>query len=200
MADVFTKRERSEVMSRIRSRGNQDTEPALARLLRRNKITGWRRQIEVRMVERETRSSSRGNEAQTENRQAASGKAKTPHPVPLPIRTPRPSRARRGRPIRASSRRLLRAQVDFVFPKLRLAIFVDGCFWHACPIHATKPKNNAAFWLEKLAGNRHRDARVTRTLRRAGWRVLRLWEHELARKNELKLLRRIQKAVRQENG
>ena len=90
--------------------------------------------------------------------------------------------------------------MDFVFPKLRLAIFVDGCFWHACPIHATKPKNNAAFWREKLAGNRRRDARVTRTLRRAGWRVLRLWEHELARKNELKLLRRIQKAVRQENG
>jgi len=198
MADVFTKRKRSEVMSRIRSRGNQGTELALARLLRRNKITGWRKQIEVRMVERGTRSSSRGNEAQTEK--AASGKTKTPHPVPLPIRTPRPSRTRRGRPIRASSRRLLRAKVDFVFPKLRLAIFVDGCFWHACPIHATKPKHNAAFWREKLAGNQRRDARVTRTLRRAGWRVLRVWEHELARKNELKLLRRIQRVVRQENG
>ena len=88
--------------------------------------------------------------------------------------------------------------MDFVFPKLRLAIFVDGCFWHACPIHATKPKNNAAFWREKLAGNRRRDALVTRTLRRAGWRVLRLWEHSLRRatlkpRNEARLMQRIQR-------
>ena len=154
-------------MSRIRGRGNKDTELALAKLLRANGIIGWRRQIEVRIAERGTRSSSRGNEAQTENRKLT----------------------------RASSRRRLRAKVDFAFPKLRLAIFVDGCFWHACPIHATKPKHNAAFWREKLAGNRRRDALVTRTLRRAGWRVLRVWEHELARKHEARLLRRIQKQI-----
>ena len=75
-------------------------------------------------------------------------------------------------------------------------MFVDGCFWHGCPQHATQPKNNRAFWQKKLAGNRRRDALVTRTLRRAGWRVLRVWEHELARKNEARLLRRIERAVR----
>ena len=68
---------------------------------------------------------------------------------------------------------------DFVFQKLKLAVFVDGCFWHGCPRHGTKPKQNAAFWVKKLAANKARDRLVTRTLRRAGWRVVRLWEHEL---------------------
>jgi DNA mismatch endonuclease, patch repair protein len=97
--------------------------------------------------------------------------------------------------IRASSCRLLRVRADFVFQKLRLAVFVDGCFWHACPLHATKPKGNAAFWRKKLAANRARDRRVNRELKRAGWRVLRLWEHELARKNEARLLGRIRRAL-----
>ncbi len=70
---------------------------------------------------------------------------------------------------------------DFVFPNHRVAVFVDGCFWHGCPRHATKPRNNAAFWRRKLAANKARDRRVTRTLRRLGWRVLRIWEHELAK-------------------
>jgi len=73
----------------------------------------------------------------------------------------------------------LSVRPDFVFPRLKLAVFVDGCFWHACPQHATKPQGNASFWRKKLAGNRRRDALVTRRLRRAGWRVLRIWEHEL---------------------
>ena len=68
---------------------------------------------------------------------------------------------------------------DFVFPKQKLAVFVDGCFWHGCPIHATQPKTNAKFWREKIARNQARDALVARTLRRDGWRVLRVWEHEL---------------------
>jgi DNA mismatch endonuclease (patch repair protein) len=80
---------------------------------------------------------------------------------------------------------------DFVFPKLKLAVFVDGCFWHGCPKHATWPKTNAAFWRKKIAANRARDVLVTRTLRAQGWRVLRLWEHELTRKNEPRLLRRL---------
>jgi DNA mismatch endonuclease (patch repair protein) len=63
---------------------------------------------------------------------------------------------------------------DFVFPKRRLAVFVDGCFWHACPIHATKPRNHAAFWRKELAANRARDRKVNRFLRAAGWRVLRI--------------------------
>jgi DNA mismatch endonuclease (patch repair protein) len=80
---------------------------------------------------------------------------------------------------------------DFVFPKLKLAVFVDGCFWHGCPLHATSPKTNAAFWRKKIAANRTRDRLVTRTLRTRGWRVLRLWEHELKRNNEHKLVRRL---------
>ena len=67
-----------------------------------------------------------------------------------------------------------RVRPDFVFPRQRLAVFVDGCFWHGCPKYATKPNNNAAFWRKKLGGNKRRDALVTRTLRRAGWRVLRI--------------------------
>lgn len=79
---------------------------------------------------------------------------------------------------------------DFVFPQSKLAVFVDGCFWHGCPIHATQPKTNAEFWQTKIARNQARDHLVTRTLRRAGWRVLRIWEHELARKGERRLLAR----------
>ena len=161
MADVFTKAKRSEVMSRIRGRGNKDTELVLAELLRAHGIIGWRRQVTLSVR------SSRGNEAQTENRKL----------------------------IRASSRRLLRVQVDFVFLKSRTAIFVDGCFWHGCPKHATKPKNNAAFWRRKFSANKKRDALATQTLRRAGWQVLRVWEHELAKKNEARLVRRIQRAL-----
>jgi len=72
---------------------------------------------------------------------------------------------------------------------------VDGCFWHGCPIHATKPRNHAAFWQKKLAGNQVRDRKVTRTLRAAGWRVLRIWEHEL--RPPTRCLARIRKTLRQ---
>ena len=122
-------------MSRIRGRGNRDTELALAKLFRRHRIAGWRRNQKIF-----------------------------------------------GKP-------------DFVFPKLRLSIFVDGCFWQGCPKHATKPKNNRAFWRQKFSQNKHCDVLVTRTLRRAGWRVLRVWEHELALKKQTRLLRRIQRAL-----
>ena len=135
MADIFTKAKRSEVMSRIRGRGNKATELALAKLLRRHRIIGWRRNQPVF-----------------------------------------------GKP-------------DFIFRQMRLALFVDGCFWHGCPKHATQPKNNAAFWRRKFATNKKRDVLVTRTLRRTGWRVLRIWEHELVRKNETQLVRRLAAAI-----
>lgn len=86
--------------------------------------------------------------------------------------------------------RKFRVRPDFVFRRMRMAVFVDGCSWHGCPKHATKPKNNRGFWRRKLAGNKQRDQLVNRALRRAGWRVVRIWEHELARKNETRLLRR----------
>ena len=135
MSDVFTKAKRSEVMSRIRGRGNKDTEVALAKLFRRNKIIGWRRNQKIF-----------------------------------------------GKP-------------DFVFPKLKLTVFVDGCFWHGCPWHETNPKNNRAFWRLKFSANKKRDGVVNRTLRRTGWRVVRIWEHELAKKNEVRLVRRILRAL-----
>ena len=85
----------------------------------------------------------------------------------------------------------LTGKPDFVFPKHKLAVFVDGCFWHGCAKHATQPKNNAAFWRKKLAANRARDHLVTRTLRSRGLRVVRIWEHELVKKSERRLLARI---------
>ncbi|MGB7749039.1 MAG: very short patch repair endonuclease [Verrucomicrobiia bacterium] len=154
MVDVFSKAKRSEVMSRIRSRGNRDTELALAQLLRANRITGWRRQVEVRIMKRGVRNSGA-------------------HGVTRPT---------------------FRVKPDFVFPKLKLAVFVDGCFWHGCPRHATKPKNNRVFWQRKLSGNTTRDQIVNQTLRKAGWRVTRVWECDLARRPEV-CVRRVQRAL-----
>ena len=69
---------------------------------------------------------------------------------------------------------------DFVFPRQKVAVFVDGCFWHGCPRHYNVPANNAGFWRRKLEANRARDRLVTRMLRRAGWIVVRVWEHALS--------------------
>jgi len=84
---------------------------------------------------------------------------------------------------------------DFTFHKLRVAVFVDGCFWHGCAKHANLPVNNRAFWRKKLSGNQVRDRRVTRTLRGNGWRVLRIWEHELARKGAERLIARLKRVL-----
>jgi DNA mismatch endonuclease (patch repair protein) len=222
MPDVFTQRKRSEVMARIRARGNRDTELALAKLLRSHGITGWRRQQVIRI----------GN---------------------------RKRHARRSRPTSI--------RPDFVFSKQRVAVFVDGCFWHGCPKHSppakwlkksampewaaarsqksgdrrnSKPRQRSfaalrmttigsmttegptttegqmtaegrlrtegpmttkgertgkAFWRSKLAANMARDRQVNRQLRRRGWRVLRLWEHELAI-NPGRCIERIKRALK----
>jgi DNA mismatch endonuclease, patch repair protein len=121
MADVFSKKKRSQVMAAIRSKGNKDTELKLASIFRAHGIKGWRRH------------------------QPLSGKP------------------------------------DFVFLKQRLAVFVDGCFWHGCPKHGREPGSNQNYWLAKLHRNKSRDKKVNRILRNSGWNVLRLWEHELAR-------------------
>ncbi len=130
MADIISKRKRSEVMSKIRSRGNKDTELALMKLFRQHRITGWRRHQEVF-----------------------------------------------GKP-------------DFLFRRNRLALFVDGCFWHGCPRCYRRPKSNRKFWDAKIARNRERDRQVSRELRRLGWRVVRIWEHDLAKK-ELACIRKL---------
>ena len=68
---------------------------------------------------------------------------------------------------------------DFVFRIERVAVFVDGCFWHCCPEHSRMPATNRRFWVKKLEGNRRRDRLVTGTLRASGWRVVRIWEHDI---------------------
>lgn len=73
----------------------------------------------------------------------------------------------------------LRGKPDIVFPVERLAVFVDGCFWHRCPQHQTKPASNAEFWERKLSENVERDQRINRILDADGWTVLRVWEHEV---------------------
>jgi len=131
MTDVFTHKKRSEVMSKIRGRGNSSTEVKFLRLLRENRITGWRR-----------------------------GYTLYGHP-------------------------------DFVFPRLRVAVFVDGCFWHMCPKHCQIPDHNREFWLKKLRGTVRRDKEVDETLASKRWRVLRIWEHELLSKCRQELLAKI---------
>jgi DNA mismatch endonuclease (patch repair protein) len=135
MADVFSPEKRSAIMSRVRSRRNQATELRFIVLLKKWRLSGWRRDFPIF-----------------------------------------------GNP-------------DFVFPKLRLAIFVDGCFWHACPLHGTHPENNRDFWTQKIARNVKRDRLVSRTLRAKNWRVLRIWQHELRPKNEARLLAKIRTAL-----
>lgn len=144
MPDVFTKAKRSQVMSLIRSRGNKETELALAILMRASNISGWRRHIQIQSA---------------------------------------------GYGVRR-----FRVRPDFVFPKHRLAVFVDGCFWHGCPKHCNQPANNRAFWLRKLSGNRDRDRLVNRALRRANWRVVRIWECALQKRPE-SCVRRIQRML-----
>lgn len=75
----------------------------------------------------------------------------------------------------------LRRRADVVFPRRKVAVYVDGCFWHSCPLHATSPRNNAQWWTDKLAANVVRDRDTDARLDAAGWTVVRVWEHEVAR-------------------
>lgn len=78
------------------------------------------------------------------------------------------------RPVKGVSR----ARPDLLFPTEKIAVFIDGCFWHSCPQHRTMPAANAQWWEEKLASNVTRDRRHDREFKEAGWTVLRFWEHE----------------------
>lgn len=72
----------------------------------------------------------------------------------------------------------VRCEADLIFTRRRIAVFIDGCFWHACPEHATWPATNAGWWRRKIEENAARDRRNDTELRQAGWTVLRIWEHE----------------------
>ena len=98
----------------------------------------------------------------------------------LPERAIRSELHRRGFRFRVDRAPLpgLRSRADIVFGPARVAVYVDGCFWHSCPEHATEPKANAEWWEQKLRRNRERDAATNRALRENGWEVVRIWEHE----------------------
>lgn len=70
-------------------------------------------------------------------------------------------------------------KIDIAFPDKRVAVFVDGCFWHRCPYHYIEPKSNRGFWLPKIRHNQARDREVNREMKQQGWTVIRVWEHEL---------------------
>jgi DNA mismatch endonuclease (patch repair protein) len=90
----------------------------------------------------------------------------------------------------------LRRTADLVFPRVKIAVFIDGCFWHGCPDHHTFPKANAAYWSAKVEGNKHRDLDTTMRLTSAGWSVLRFWSHE----DPLYVAEKIQQAVQETHG
>lgn len=87
---------------------------------------------------------------------------------------------RRGLRYRVDRRptKSVRSRADMVFIGPKVAVYIDGCFWHGCPKHGTWPKNNAQWWREKLEANMARDRRVDAALEGEGWRVVRIWEHE----------------------
>lgn len=87
-----------------------------------------------------------------------------------------------------------RRTVDIAFPRAKVAVFRDGCFWHGCPIHGTQPRNNAAWWRAKIDGNRARDRDTDERLRKLGWRVVRVWEHDARAADKIALIvgRRLQ--------
>lgn len=82
---------------------------------------------------------------------------------------------------------------DFIFRKARIAVFVDGCFWHGCRWHCRMPKSRRNFWNPKIARNRQRDRVVALLLRKRGWRVVRLWEHSL--KNPTGITHKLQRLL-----
>lgn len=86
----------------------------------------------------------------------------------------------RGLRYRVSQRPIqsLARTADLVFTRARVAVFVDGCYWHGCPLHFRVPATNAEFWLAKIEGNRVRDVATDRVLVEHGWRVIRIWEHD----------------------
>lgn len=82
---------------------------------------------------------------------------------------------------------------DFVWPRLNVALFIDGCFWHGCPSHCRLPATNKRYWIAKIKNNQKRDRSVRRELQNKGWTILRVWEHEI--KHPEKVISKVRNAL-----
>lgn len=140
MADVFSKTQRSEIMKKVRSSGNASTELRLIQFFKENKVTGWRRNYNVK-----------------------------------------------GHP-------------DFVFLDKKIAVFVDGCFWHGHDCRNTKPSDNSEYWQKKRQNNIMHDQVVTKHFLARGWKVIRIWECELKKNNRATLIDKLQPLIMQDKN
>lgn len=95
---------------------------------------------------------------------------------------------------------MTRRTIDIAFPKTKVAVFVDGCFWHGCPEHATWPKVNGEFWRDKIMRNRVRDLETNEHLVAAGWTVCRIWEHASLSEAVADVERHLDEPVSREDG
>ena len=139
MSDIFSKEKRSEVMRKVRSKGNRSTELKLIAFFKENGIIGWRRNYDVK-----------------------------------------------GHP-------------DFVFLEKRVAVFVDGCFWHGHDCRNTKPDNNKEYWQKKREANMKHDKEITALFELRGWTVVRIWECELKQGHTDKLVEKLDAANSRKN-
>lgn len=131
MADVYDKATRSDVMRKVRSKGNRSTELRLIEIFHEQGIIGWRRNYPVK-----------------------------------------------GHP-------------DFVFPQKKIAIFVDGCFWHGHDCRNTRPKEHEEYWTKKRERNIAHDIAITSVFENRGWLVIRIWECEMKKKNQSALVNKL---------
>lgn len=138
MTDVFTKKKRSEIMSKIRSKNTK------VELLFRKRL--WSEGLRYRVYSN-----------------------------------------------------ILPGKPDIVFSRYKLAVFVDGCFWHRCPICFTKPQTNKKYWEQKIRYNVAKDKKINHLLKQMGWKVLRFWEHEIKKYPDL-CLKRIKRSLIRDYG
>ena len=91
----------------------------------------------------------------------------------------------------------LTGKPDFVFPRLKIAVFIDGCFWHGCPSHCRMPSSNVNYWNNKIEKNKIRDKKITKALKMKDWQVIRIWEHEIKTGKLNRKLKRIREIAQQ---
>lgn len=94
----------------------------------------------------------------------------------------------------------VRRTADIVFTRARIAVFLDGCFWHGCPDHHTVAKTNAAYWADKVEQNRRRDHETDEILKQAGWQVVRVWEHEPPEESAIRIAEAYRTAMSGQSG